>query len=51
MKECWKSIPGYRDLYEASNLGNIRSVDRFESYIIPSGRRVMRFRPGKKLTP
>ena len=51
MKERWKPIPGYRDLYEASNLGNIRSVDRYESCKTPSGQLALRFRPGKKLTP
>jgi len=28
MKEIWKSIPNYEGLYEASNLGKIRSLDR-----------------------
>ena len=28
MEELWKPIPGYVGYYEASNLGNIRSVDR-----------------------
>lgn len=28
MKEVWKPIPGYVGIYEASNLGNIRSVER-----------------------
>lgn len=28
MDEIWKPIPGYEGLYEASNLGRIRSVDR-----------------------
>ncbi len=28
-KEIWKSISGYLGLYEVSNLGRIRSVDRF----------------------
>ena len=49
MKECWRPIPAYMGLYEASNLGNIRSVDRYESWTNPSGQIVMRFRPGKKL--
>lgn len=29
MKEIWKDIPGYEGLYQASDLGNIRSLDRF----------------------
>lgn len=28
MKEVWKDIPGYEGLYQASNLGRIRSLDR-----------------------
>lgn len=28
MKEIWKDIPGYEGLYQASNLGRIRSIDR-----------------------
>lgn len=27
-KEIWKAIPGYEGIYEASTLGNIRSLDR-----------------------
>jgi hypothetical protein len=27
--EIWKDIPGYRDHYQVSNLGNVRSKDRF----------------------
>lgn len=32
MKEIWKDIPGYETLYQASNLGNIKSIKR-EHYI------------------
>lgn len=28
MEEIWKDIPGYEGLYQASNLGRIRSLDR-----------------------
>jgi|DEB0MinimDraft_6_1074348.scaffolds.fasta_scaffold01595_11 hypothetical protein len=28
MKEIWKDIPEYEGFYQASNLGNIRSLDR-----------------------
>jgi len=28
MKEIWKAIPGFEGAYEASNTGNIRSIDR-----------------------
>lgn len=27
MKEIWKDIPGYEGLYQASNMGNIRSLN------------------------
>lgn len=30
MGEMWKAIPGYEGLYEVSNLGRVRSVDRTE---------------------
>lgn len=29
MKEIWKDIPEYKGLYQASNLGRIRSLDRY----------------------
>ena len=28
MKEVWKAVTGYEGLYEVSNLGRIRSLDR-----------------------
>lgn len=28
MEEIWKDIPGYEGLYQASNLGRVRSLDR-----------------------
>ena len=28
MKEIWKPISGFEGLYEVSNMGNVRSVDR-----------------------
>ena len=30
--EEWKSIPGYEGLYEVSNLGRVRSLDRYVKY-------------------
>ena len=27
--EEWKDIPGYEGLYQASNLGRIKSIDRY----------------------
>lgn len=29
MIEIWKDIPGYEGMYQVSNLGNIRGVDRY----------------------
>ena len=29
--EVWKDIPGYEKMYQASSLGNIRSIDRIDS--------------------
>ena len=29
MEEIWKDIPGYENFYQASNLGKIRSKDRY----------------------
>lgn len=32
MEEIWKDVVGYEGLYQVSNLGNIRSVDRVVEY-------------------
>jgi len=29
--EKWKAVKGYEGIYEVSNLGNVRSLDRFDS--------------------
>ena len=46
-KEIWRPIKGYEGLYEASNLGNVRSVDRVIVY--SNGRK--HFLKGKILKP
>lgn len=28
MKEIWKDIPDYEGLYQVSNLGNVKNVER-----------------------
>jgi len=33
-KEIWKDIPGYEGLYQVSDLGRVRSLDR----VVPNGR-------------
>lgn len=32
MKEIWKDIPGYEGLYQVSNMGRVRSLDRVLIY-------------------
>ena len=44
--EIWKDVPGYEGFYQASNKGNVRSVDR---YIECRG--TMRMQKGKMLKP
>lgn len=31
-KEEWRDIPGYENMFQASNLGNIRSLDRYVNH-------------------
>ena len=47
MEELWKSIKGYEELYEVSNFGNVRSLDR----IIKSRHNGTTIRKGRVLTP
>lgn len=47
LHELWKDIPGYEGLYQVSNIGNVKSVDRHRPD--KNGRYV--FHQGKKLTP
>lgn len=32
MEEIWKDIPGYEGLYQVSNLGRVKSFDRYVEY-------------------
>lgn len=32
MKEIWKDIKGYEGKYQVSNLGNVKSLERFDKY-------------------
>ena len=34
MKEVWKDIKNYEGLYQVSNLGNVRSIDRYKEIIV-----------------
>lgn len=47
MQEIWKDINGYEGLYQVSNLGNVRSMDRIVIY--SDGRKVKT--KGKLLKP
>lgn len=38
MKEVWRDIEGYEGLYQVSNKGNVRSLDRDTEHPIGSGR-------------
>ena len=46
--EIWKDIKGYEGLYQVSNLGNVRSLDRFV-YDFNSSSKNKRFKKGKLL--
>lgn len=52
MTEQWKDIKGYEGLYEVSNLGNVRSLDRIvkrgQGYMIKEGRILAQFYEEKK---
>ena len=46
-EEIWKDIPGFEGYYQASNLGNIRSLDRYINY----KNKGLALRKGKLLSP
>ena len=46
MKEIWKEVVGFKELYEVSNLGNVKSVDRYVCGKLNS----KRFQKGKIMT-
>ena len=46
MDEVWKDIPGFEGFYQASNLGSIRSLDRYLNY----KNKGLTLRKGKKLS-
>lgn len=46
MRELWRDIPGYEQLYQVSNYGNVRGKDR----TCQSKKGVIRFVPGKELS-
>lgn len=48
MQEIWKSIIGYENLYEVSNLGNVRSLDKLDVYTL-NGKLIKRLKKGHLL--
>ncbi len=56
MKEIWKDIKGYEGLYQVSNLGRVKSLDRWITYTQtnqhdPIGKVVHQKFPSRILTP
>lgn len=49
MEEIWKPVKGYEGLYEASNLGRIRSVDHLDTFTTQHGEIITRMVKGKIL--
>ena len=35
MMEIWKDVPGFNNLYQVSNLGNVRSITRYKKVLKP----------------
>lgn len=46
MTEVWKDIPDYEGLYQASNLGKVRSLPRTAQYVNKWGKKVQYDIPG-----
>ncbi|AAN12796.1 HNH endonuclease [Mycobacterium phage Omega] len=49
--ELWRDIPDYEGLYQASNQGRIRSIDRVIKQASPHGGIIERRMPGRVLAP
>lgn len=49
MKEIWKDINGYEGIYQISNLGNVKSLDRYVNSAIKNNSKVKR--KGQLLKP
>lgn len=49
--EIWKDIPGYEGLYQASNLGRIKSVDRYVKWNNRYHKEYKQLKKGKILKP
>lgn len=46
MKEEWRAVPGYEGLYEVSNMGRVRSLDRW----VKGHKGTPYFKPGRLLS-
>lgn len=42
MKEVWKDIPGFENLYQVSNFGNVKVLDRICNSAIKNNNKVLR---------
>ena len=49
MNEIWLDVKGYEGFYQISNLGRVRSVDRFIPIKFKNGNVILRFYPSKFL--
>lgn len=49
MTEEWRDIKGYEGLYQVSNLGRVRSLDRYKNQVSKSGRSYQAYCPGRIL--
>lgn len=45
--EEWRDVPGYEGLYQVSDQGRIRSLDRFEEFLNNNGKISVRHRKGR----
>lgn len=51
MEEVWKDIEDYKGLYQVSNLGKVRSVDRIVNNHFYKGQIIKSFNNGTRIQP
>lgn len=51
MSEIWKAVPGFEGFYEVSNMGRVRSLDRYVDLIGRWGKPERRFYKGRVRRP
>lgn len=51
MQEVWKPVPGYEGVYEVSNQGRVRSLDRYVECVGPIKGRYLSKKKGRVLRP